>query len=149
LTGGMAFGLRPGRGRPTCAFLLNFRKGADTMAKVYNELKEQYEEAGYAPFVCIIDWPPESEVAAIERYSLIFNTPEGSGVKGVHTWNLIGRNSMIAIGWTNSPVSLQKFCTSVTYGTDITMEVCPAIDHEGLTQALDELKARFDQAAGA
>ena len=47
---------------------------------------------------------------------------------------------MIAIGWTNSPVSLQKFCASITYGSGITMDVCPAIDHFGLTKALGELK---------
>jgi hypothetical protein len=114
------------------------------MGKVYNKLKDEYEKSGFLPFVCIIEWPPMSEPAAIERYSKIFNTSEGSGVKGVHTWNLIGRSSMIAIGWTNSSISLQKFCTSVTYGTDISMEVCPAVCHEGLTTALAELKAKFD-----
>jgi hypothetical protein len=113
------------------------------MAKIFNQLKQEYESKGYMPFVCIIKWSPEEEPAAIRRYSQIFATPEGKGVKGVHTWNLIGRNSMIVIGWTNSPVSLQKFCTSVTFGTGITMEVCPAIDHFGLTLALQELKAQW------
>ena len=119
------------------------------MAKMYSHLKNDYEKNGYLPFVCIIEWPPESEIVAIERYSKIFGTPEGKGVKGVHTWNLIGRNTMIAIGWTNSPVSLQKFCTSVTYGTDIRMDLCPAIDHDGLMTALTELKGQIDKAGGA
>lgn len=113
---------------------------------VYNDLKEKYEKAGFMPFVCIIKWKPEEEPAAIDRYSRIFATPEGKGVKGVHTWNLIGRNSMIVIGWTNSPVSLQKFCTSVTYGTGISMDVCPAIDHFDLTKALLELKSKYGDA---
>ena len=116
------------------------------MAKIYNKKKDEYEKAGYLPFVCIIDWPPESEPAAIQRYTMIFETPEGKGVKGVHTWNLIGRNTMLAIGWTNSQVSLQKFCTSVTFGTDIRMDVCPAIDHEDLMQALKEVKDQVDKA---
>jgi hypothetical protein len=116
------------------------------MARIYRKWKEELEADGFLPFVCIIEWPPQSEPAAIDRYTRIFNTPEGTGVKGVHTWNLIGRNTMIAIGWTKSPISLQKFCTSVTYGTDITMEVCPAIDHDQLTTALQELKDRFGQA---
>jgi hypothetical protein len=115
------------------------------MAKIYNELKKEYESAGYLPFVCLIEWPPEEEPTAIERYARIFSLPEGKGVKGVHTWNLIGRNTMIAIGWTNSPVSLQKFCTAITYGTAITMEVCPAVDHFGLTEALLDLKAQYGE----
>ena len=116
------------------------------MARIYNELKDEYENEGYLPFVCIIEWPPESELTAIQRYTKIFETPEGKGVKGVHTWNLIGRNTMIAIGWTNSPVSLQKFCTAVTYGTDIRMDVCPAIDHQDLMKALKEIKDQVDKA---
>jgi hypothetical protein len=112
------------------------------MAKVYNQLKTDYESKGYLPFVCIIEWAPEDEAEAIERYFKIFSTPEGEGVKGVHTWNLIGRNSMIVIGWTNSNVSLQKMCTSITYGTAISMDVCFASDHFDLTRALQELQAR-------
>jgi len=115
------------------------------MARIYNKKRDEYEKAGYLPFVCIIEWPPESEPAAIQRYTKIFETPEGKGVKGVHTWNLIGRNTMIAIGWTNSQVSLQKFCTAVTFGTDIRMDVCPAIDHEDLMQALKEVKEQVDK----
>ena len=110
------------------------------MAKIYNELKTQYEEDGYMPFVGIIEWPSEGEPAAIERYIQVFNTPEGQGVIGVHTWRLIGRPMMIAIGWTNSQVSLQKFYSSVTLGTDIIMEVYMAIDHEDLMTALQALK---------
>ena len=119
------------------------------MAKIYNQLKIDYENNGYLPFVCIIEWPPESEAAAIERYAMIFNTPEGKGVKGVHAWNLIGRSTMIVIGWTNSQISLQKFCTAVTYGTDIRMDVCPAIDHDGLMQALSELRNQLNKAGDA
>jgi hypothetical protein len=109
------------------------------MGKVYEKIKDELEKEGYTPFVCIIKWPPQDEAAAIERYLQVFKIPEGTGLKGVHTWNLIGRNSMIVIGWMNSTKSLQKFCTSVTYGTSISMEVCPAIDHFGLTEALEEL----------
>ncbi len=112
------------------------------MAKIYNELKTQYEEDGYMPFVGIIEWPSENESAAIERYIRVFNTPEGQGVKGVHTWRLIGRAMMVAIGWTNSQISLQKFHSSVTLGTDIIMEVYLAIDHEDLMTALQALENR-------
>jgi len=113
--------------------------------KVYNELKEKYEAGGYTPFVCIIKWLPHEEAAAIKRYLKVFATPEGQGVKGVHVWNLIGRNSMIVIGWMNSAVSLQKFCTSITIGTGISMEVCPAVDHFGLEKALKELGSSRDK----
>ena len=85
------------------------------MAIIYSKLKQEYEKKGYMPFVCIITWAPEEEPAAINRYSQIFAISEGKHVKGVHTWNLIGRNSMIVIGWTNSSVSIQKFCTYITY----------------------------------
>lgn len=115
------------------------------MAKIYNHLKEEFEKKGYMPFVCIIKWTPDQRPMVAAKYSQIFVTPEGSGVKGVHTWHLMGRDTMIVIGWTNSPVSLQKFCASITYGTGITMDVCPAIDHFGLTQALGELKSRFPE----
>ena len=111
--------------------------------KVYDKIKEEYEKVNYTPFVCIIGWKPEEEVKAIERYLKVFATPGGEGVKGVHVWNLIGKNSMVVIGWMNSPVSLQKFCTSITYGTSISMDVSPAIDHFGLEKALKELKPRL------
>ena len=106
---------------------------------VYNRVTKALESKGYTPFICIIKWKPEDETVAIDRYLQVFKIPEGKGLKGVHTWNLIGKNSMIVIGWMNSAKSLQKFCTSVTYGTGISMEVCPAIDHFGLTEALEEL----------
>lgn len=115
--------------------------------KVYSKVKGEYEKAGYTPFVCIIKWLPQEEAAAIDRYLRVFKTPEGEGVKGVHAWNLIGRNSMIVIGWMNSSESLQKFCTSITFGTGISMEVCPAVDHFGLEKALRALKARWGKAA--
>ena len=41
------------------------------MARIYNELKDEYENEGYLPFVCIIEWPPESELTAIQRYTKI------------------------------------------------------------------------------
>lgn len=113
---------------------------------VYNELKDKYEAEGYMPFVCIAKWAPQDEAAAINRYFQIYETPEGQGVKGVHTWNLIGRNSMIVIGWMNSPASLQKFCMSITHGTGISVEVSPAIDHFGLEKALRDLKSQWDKA---
>jgi hypothetical protein len=113
--------------------------------KVYNELKKEYEAKGFTPFVCLIKWPPLEEAAAIKRYLKIFATPEGEGIRGVHAWNLIGRNSMIVIGWMNSAVSLQKFCTSITIGTGISMEVCPAVDHFGLEKALKELESRREK----
>lgn len=117
------------------------------MARVYNTSKRDYEDKGFMPFVAMVRWKPEEEPAAIERYSKIFATPEGKGVKGVHTWNLIGKNTMIVIGWTNSPVSLQKFCTSITYGTGLSLDVSYAIEHDSLMQAFNELKARSNAAA--
>jgi hypothetical protein len=108
---------------------------------VYNKYKEELEKQGYTPFVAIVKWMPEERPAAITRFSKAFATPEGEGVKGVHTWNLIGRNTMIVIGWMNSPISLQKFCASITFGTALTMDICPAIDHSGLKTALGGLRS--------
>ena len=115
------------------------------MAVVYNQNKDDYEGAGYTPFVCIVKWAPEEEATFLARFSQSYDTPEGHGVKGVHTWNLIGKNTMIVIGWMNSAVSLQKFCTSITHGTGITMEAGPATDHIGLKKALEGLKPRFSK----
>jgi hypothetical protein len=110
---------------------------------IYNKLKDEYEAAGYTPFVCIVKWTPEERAAAIATLSQGFETPEGQGVKGVHGWNLIGRNTMILIGWMNSPISLQKFCATITYGTGLSVDICPAIDHLGLKKTLEELKSRL------
>lgn len=106
------------------------------MAIIYGPKKEEYEAAGYMPFVCFVKWTPEERSEVIKRFSQAFDTAEGQGVKGLHTWNLIGRHTMIVIGWTKSHVSLQKFCTSITQGTGISMDICPAIDHFGLREAL-------------
>jgi hypothetical protein len=115
-------------------------KGGMTM-RVYNELKDQYEKAGYTPFICIVKWTPEQETTFLDRWSKLYATPEGEGIKGVHTWNLIGRNTLFFIGWMNSHVSLQKFCTSITHGTGLNIDVCPAIDHFDMKKALKELKS--------
>jgi len=109
---------------------------------IYNELKEKYEAAGYTPFVCIVKWKPEQELTFLARWSKLYDTPEGEGIKGIHTWNLIGKNTLLFIGWMNSPVSLQKFCTSITYDTGLNIEVSPAIDHFAMKKALQELKSR-------
>jgi hypothetical protein len=113
------------------------------MAIIYNSKKDEYEAKGYTPFVCIVKWAPEEEPTFLARFSRLYTTPEGQGVKGLHGWNLIGRNTMLLIAWMNSSVSFQKFCTSITYGTGITIEACPAIDHFGLKKALEELKSRL------
>ena len=110
---------------------------------VYNKLKEDYEGEGFVPFVGIARWPQEDWPAALKRFETVFAAPHGRGVKGVHTWNLIGQNMMVVIGWTNSPVSLQKFSTAATYGTNIEMDISLAADHFQFTQAIDELKERF------
>jgi hypothetical protein len=113
------------------------------MAIIYNSRKKELEEAGYTPFICIVKWRPEEELAFLARWSQLYTTPEGEGVKGIHTWNLVGKNTMLFIGWMNSALSLQKFCTSITYGTDFSIEVCPAIDHFALKETLDKLKSRM------
>lgn len=110
---------------------------------IYNELKDKYEAEGYTPFVCIVKWTPEQETTFLARWSKLYTTPEGKGIKGVHTWNLIGRNTLLFIGWMNSAVSLQKFCTSITYETGLSVEVCPAIDHFAMKRALEALKSRL------
>jgi len=104
--------------------------------KVYRDFIKELEDKAYVPFVCIVKWIPEERAEVIKRFSQVFDAPEGKGVKGLHTWNLIGRHTMIVIGWMNSPISLQKFCTSITHGTGISMDICPAIDHFGLREAL-------------
>jgi hypothetical protein len=114
-----------------------------TMPIIYNPKKDEYEKAGYIPFVCIIKWEPEDRPAAIKKLFQVFDTPEGQGIKGIHGWNLIGRNTLILIGWTNSIISLQKFHTSSTYGTGLSMDFCPAIDHFGLRKALEELQSNL------
>jgi hypothetical protein len=113
------------------------------MAIMYNEKKKEYEGKGFLPFVLIVKWRPEEEPVAIERYSKIYERKEGENLKGVHTWNLIGRNTMIVIGWTKSHISLQRLCTSITYATGISLDVCPAIDHDDLSMALQQLKSEL------
>jgi hypothetical protein len=118
-------------------------KGERTMPIVLDPKYRDYEKAGYIPFVCIIKWEPAERDIAIKKLSQVFKTPEGKGIKGIHGWNLIGRNTMILIGWTNSHISLQKFYTSNTYGTGISMDICPAIDQFGLRKALEELETQI------
>ena len=113
------------------------------MAIIYNSKKDEYEAEGYTPIVCIVKWAPEEEPTFLARFSRLYTTPEGQGVKGLHGWNLIGNNTMLLIAWMNSIVSLQKFCTSITYGTGITIDVYPAIDQFGLKRALEELSSRL------
>jgi hypothetical protein len=120
----------------------NNRKGGRTML-VYNKLKDEYEKGGYLPFVGIVKWTPEDRSAAVGKFLQIISRPEGEGVKGVHTWNLIGRDTMIVIGWAKSPVSLQKFSASITLGSELSVELCPAIDHFGLQQAFAELETHM------
>ena len=108
---------------------------------VYNNYIQGLKRKGYTPFIAIVKWTPEERPAAIARFSQAFDTPEGQGVTGVHTWNLIGRNTMIVIGWMNSPISLQRICASITFGTGLTMEIFPAIDHSDLKEALGGLKS--------
>jgi len=114
------------------------------MALMYNSRKGELEDAGYTPFVLTVKWTTEQEETFLERWCELYVKPEGEGVKGIHTWNLIGRNTLLFIGWMNSAVSLQKLVTSITYGTNLTVDVCPAIDHFALRQALEELGSRFD-----
>jgi hypothetical protein len=117
-------------------------KGGKTM-KVYSEVKDNYEAEGCLPFVGIVTWAPEDRAAAAGKFLQVISRPAGEGVKGVHTWNLIGRDTMIVIGWAKSPVSLQKFSASITLGSKLSIELCPAIDHFGLQKAFTELKTHM------
>lgn len=117
------------------------------MREIYSDLKAEYEGRGYMPFVCLVTWTPEGRPAAIKRFCEFFpqecekEVQEGKGIQGLHIWNLIGRDTMIVIGWANSPVRLQRFCESLSFGTDISLDVCPVIDHVGLTTALIDVKS--------
>jgi hypothetical protein len=108
--------------------------------KVYDKIVEDFGKAGYVPFVAIVEWPAEERAAAIAKFYQAFPSADRDGLQGVHAWNLIGRNTMIVIGWTNSAAALQKFSISFTQGTGLTMEICPAIDHDSLKKVLGELK---------
>ena len=52
---------------------------------------------------------------------------------------------MIVIGWMNSPISLQRFCAAITFGSGLTMEIFPAIDQFELKTALggDKIPSRL------
>ena len=115
------------------------------MRKIYSDLKEEYEGQGYMPLICLVKWSPEGRQEAIKRFCEFLpreceEQQERKTLQGLHIWNLIGRDTMIVIAWTNSPAGLQRFCESMTFGTDITMDVCPAIDHVGLTMVLSEIE---------
>ena len=114
--------------------------------KVYNEIVEGWKDKGYVPFVAIVEWPAEERAAAIAKFQQVAfssadSDPDSKEVlKGIHAWNLIGRNTMIVIGWTNSAAALQEFSIRFTLGTALTMEICPAIDHESLANILAKPK---------
>jgi hypothetical protein len=115
-----------------------------TMGAVYDpEVIDRYKREGYMPFVCILSWKPEGRSAAISTFSKMTQPLEREGVKGVHGWGLLGRDSMIVIGWYNSPVKLQKWCTLIKFGTNICMDICPAIDNFSLATAFKELASRL------
>jgi hypothetical protein len=107
---------------------------------VYKETVQGWRKEGYVPFVAIVEWPPQERAAAIAKFYEAFPSADREGLRGVHAWNLIGRNTMIVIAWTNSAAALEEFSLRFTMGTGLTMEICPAIDHESLVKALGKPK---------
>ncbi len=108
------------------------------------------DNPSYTPFVCILNWPPQGRSAAISKFLEVYKTIDEfedkgkdrtwmGGIRGLHGWRLMGRDTMILIGWYYDVKELQKFCTRLTLGTDITVDVCPAIDHIMLREAFKEL----------
>ena len=104
----------------------------------------------YKAFVCILNWPPQGRSAVIKKFLEVFKIIEEfekkgkdpkwmGGIRGLHGWRLMGRDTMILIGWYYDAKELQKFCTRLTFGTDITLDVSPAIDHVMLGEAFKEL----------
>jgi hypothetical protein len=106
---------------------------------VYKEMVGDWAKE-YVPFVAIVEWPPEERGTAIAKFYEAFPSADREGLKGTHAWNLIGRNTMIVIGWANSAAALQEFHMRFTMGTRLTMEICPAIDHDSLLKALAKPK---------
>ncbi|MEJ2285004.1 MAG: hypothetical protein P8X85_15580 [Desulfobacterales bacterium] len=89
-------------------------------------------EKGYFRFVAKFKWEMGADDIARKRLMPLFdNLPRGIHRKTIQGFYLTGEREIIFIGQANSPIDLQKFCTSVIYDAPIEARISHGVEiHE-------------------
>jgi len=106
------------------------------MPREWADLRNQWENQGYQPFVIHFSWDYTQDQAAAKSMFDLHDRLESRGIRGGHGWYLPGQRIMIVIGWADTTLKIQQLCQAVTFGTAISAEVSHAVDIHRLAKAM-------------
>jgi hypothetical protein len=106
------------------------KKGARTMA-LYLELLKKHKNNKENPFIATVTWEPGDNFEAAKRFRKIINNLGDFGILDGHAWYLVGKRTMLVIGFTDDSMNIEKFSLFMTLGTNIKVEPSYIVDaHE-------------------
>jgi len=90
------------------------------MPRILREIAERLRGEGYYLFGAKFHWDFSQDGVAKNKFKDLFDKlPEGIDRDSMLAYLFTGERTMVVIGYTNSPVALQEFCSSVSHGTAI------------------------------
>jgi hypothetical protein len=93
-------------------------------------------EEGYYRFVAILTWPPQADLVAAQKLKIVLQAPQGIDAVNTQTYYLTGERTFVIIGFTPSAIDLQKFISSIIFGTDLDAKVYHAVEGAQMNQCL-------------
>lgn len=93
---------------------------------------EKLKEKGYYRFVAMFTWAGQDDTVALQRLSPYighkFPPQMGIDPETAQFYYFTGARTVLVIGYTNSGAGLQRFSSSVTFGTDIKANIYHAVE---------------------
>jgi hypothetical protein len=111
------------------------KKGARTMA-LYLELLKKHKNKKENPFVATVTWEPGDNDEAAKRFRQIIDNLGDFGILDGHGWYLVGKRTMIVIGFTADSMNIERFSLFMTLGTNIKVEPSYTVDAHELVGAI-------------
>jgi hypothetical protein len=101
------------------------------------DLIAKFEKKGYRPFIILFSWEFDDDATAVAKMSDLHQKLDRLDIQAGHGWYLTGMRTMIVVGWSNSNLTLQRLCATVTFGNGIQAEVCHAVDIHNLAAIME------------
>ena len=101
-------------------------------------------DKGYYPFVAMFSWSYQDDLIAVDRLKQYLGTsyPDtGIDSETAQAYYLTGARTYLLIGYTNSPIGLQRLCSSVIFNTPIQANIYHAVEAHQLLSVLPAAQA--------
>lgn len=103
-------------------------------------------EKGYYRFAVIFSWDYTEDTKIAKRLMDLHMNLDKYGIRHHQGLYLIGKRTFFLMGQTNSATTLQRLCSTVIFGSNISADVSHAIDAHGLADIMKSMTSKAQKA---